>query len=144
MNTQTALKVAAKIAELTQLCTVFQARYGRRYAFTPDSPPEAQALHDAIGQKQQEIAALLDAEALQKPFRKPSEWWKWSQTMDTATAGELAQEANHLIACCAYFEADSRGMDSSYAVQASQAAIAGMLRPDLREAVAERVIETVG
>lgn len=131
MNTSTALQLAASVAQLTGLCTTFQAKFGRRYQFTPGSPTEAYDLHRAIGDKQAEIAGLLDESALQNPMKKASEWWRWQDTMDMATAGELAREVNHLIASCAYFEASPCASGRSPTITAAQEAIAGMLHPDV-------------
>lgn len=138
MNTTTALQLAAKVAELTQLCTIFQAKFGRRYMITPDSPAEAYELHRAICQKQGEMAALLDPDTLLNPMRKAAEWWRWQGTMDMATAAELAQEINHLIACCAYFEASPCESGQSPTITAAQEAIAGTLHPEVRSRVAVR------
>lgn len=133
MNTTTALQIAAKAAELTELSTTFQAKYGKRYHFAPDSPAEATDLYQAICSKQAEIAALLDPMALDNPMKRASEWWRWQQVMDIATAGELAREANHLIASCAYCEASVN--EDSPAVLVAQQAIAGMLHPEVRSRV---------
>ncbi|MBI5667171.1 MAG: hypothetical protein HZC41_04115 [Chloroflexi bacterium] len=135
MNTTTALKIAASVAQLTGLCTTFQAKFGRRYQFTPDSPAEAYELHRAICAKQAEIAELLDDAALENPMKKASEWWRWQNTMDMATAGELAREVNHLIASCAYFEASPCASGHSPTITAAQEAIAGMLHPEVRARV---------
>ena len=133
MNTTTALQIAARVAELTGLCTTFQARFGRRYTVTPASPADAHHLHRAICDKQAEIAVLLDSGVIECAMKKASVWWRWQHTMDTATAGELAREANHLIACCAYFEASSCESGASPGLMAAQAAIAGMLHPEVRQ-----------
>jgi hypothetical protein len=135
MNTSAALQIAAKVAQLTELCTTFQAKFGKRFAFTPESPAETYELHRAICDKQAEIAALLDPESLHNPMKKASEWWRWQNTMDMATAGELARETNHLIASCAYAEAAPSEDGPSHAVAAAQEAIAGMLHPEVRDRV---------
>ncbi|NWG17130.1 MAG: hypothetical protein HXY41_10880 [Chloroflexi bacterium] len=138
MNTSAALQIAAKVAQLTELCTTFQAKFGRRFAFTPESPAEAYELHRAICDIQADIAELLDPESLHNPMKKASEWWRWQNTMDMATAGELAQEINHLIASCAYAEASPCEDGTYHAISAAQEAIAGMLHPDVRERVLVR------
>ncbi len=139
MNTTTALQLAAQVAELTQLCTMFQAKFGRRYIITPDSPAEAYELHHAICEKQAAMAALLDEDALLNPMKKAAEWWRWQGTMDMATAGELAWEINHLVASCAYFDASPCASGHSPTVAAAQEAIAGMLHPDVRSRAAVAV-----
>jgi hypothetical protein len=133
MKTITALNIATKVAELTGLCTTFQAKFGKRFEFTSDSPAEAFALHRAIADKQAEIAQLLDHEALIEPAKQPSEWWRWHDAMNIATAGDLAQHANRLISSCAYREAGLHESDSAHAVFAAQVAIAGLLHPNARQ-----------
>lgn len=132
MHTTTALQIAARIAELTELCTTFQAQFGKQYSLTSDSPAEAHTLHREICDKQEAIAALLDPQALRSPASKTSEWWRWQQTMDIATASALAQAANQLIASCAYAQASPNEAGASPNMMASQAAIAAMLHPDAR------------
>ena len=133
MNTARALQLAMKVAELTQLCTTFEAKYGRRYDFTPASPQDAQTLYRRMIAGQQAIAELLDPAALDNPRQPPCAWWRRHTAMDSASVGELAREVNRLIACCAYEEANPGpgAEESSYAVRASQEAIAGMLHPDV-------------
>jgi hypothetical protein len=140
VKTSTALQVAVRVSELTGLCTTFQAKFGRRYIITPESPIEAYELHRAICDKQAEIAQLLDSGVIEHPMKKASEWWRWQNTMDTATAGELAREVNHLIASCAYFEAAPCESGTSPTIAASQEAIAGMLHPEVRQRVPVAII----
>ena len=141
MNTSAALQIAAKVAQLTELCTTFQAKFGRRFAFNPESPAEAYELHRAICDIQADIAELLDPESLHNPMKKASEWWRWQKTMDMATAGELAREINHLIASCAYAEA-SPGAGSHRRDAAPRRARTG--GRSLRLAVAQPTAETMG
>lgn len=131
MNTARALELAMKVAELTQLCTTFEAKYGRRYELTPASPQEALTLYRRVVTGQQAIAQLLDPAAIENPRQPPCAWWRRHTTMDSASVSELAREVNRLISCCAYQEANPGAQDSSYAIQASQEAIAGMLHPDV-------------
>jgi hypothetical protein len=128
MNTATARQLAAKIAELIELTSIFQARYGKQYRIKPGSPAEAWDLHQAIFDQQAVIAQLLDTAALENPLRRCPSWWKYQDTIDTGVVSLIAAEISHLIACCASFEAEPRAA-SSPAVSSSQAAIAGMLHP---------------
>lgn len=137
MNTSTAIAIAALVAELTDLVTRFQAQYGKLSRPSAASPVDAHRLNRAIFIKQRAIALLLDADVLQEPTpRWP--WWKHQATLDVTTVGDLSQEVNHLIACCAYFEVDP---DSELipAIHSSQAAISGMIHPDAREAALKRL-----
>jgi hypothetical protein len=128
MQTATARQIAAKCAELIELASIFQARYGKNYRITPGSPAEAWDLHQSIFDLQTAIARLMDAEALERPLQGCTSWWKRQETPDTSVAAMVAQEASRLIACCASFEAAPRG-ESSPIIQSSQSAIAGMLHP---------------
>jgi len=131
MNTATARLIVSKIAELIELSSIFQTRYGRGYRMKPGSPESAWALHQAIFDQQREIAILLDLDVLENPSQAVTAWWKWQETMDSGIAGALAQEACHLIACCASFEANPMGTCSLAAV-AAQRAIASRLHPSSR------------
>ena len=128
MNTANARQIAAKIAELIEFASIFQARYGKQYRMKPGSPAEAWDLHQAMFDQQVAIAHLLDAAALEAPMRRSTPWWKFQDEIDTGVVCMVASEAGHLIACCASFEAEPRAA-SSPAVNASQAVIAGMLHP---------------
>jgi hypothetical protein len=128
MNTITARRIAAQIAELVELASIFQARYGKDYRLKPGSPADAWDMHRAIFDKQSDIARLLDIEALEQPLKRLPDWWKYRDTVDTGMATQLSQAAAHLIACCAAFEASPRA-DSSPVVATSQSVIAGMLHP---------------
>ncbi|HEX2908612.1 MAG TPA: hypothetical protein VHO69_17200 [Phototrophicaceae bacterium] len=132
MNTSTAIAIAARVAELTDLATRFQAQYGKLTRLTSTAPVEAHRLQKAIFGKQRAIAYLLDTAILLQPTpRWP--WWKHQTTIDLTTVSDLAHEVNHLIACCAYFEVDTTS-DLLPAIQSSQAAIAGMVHPEARAA----------
>jgi hypothetical protein len=128
MNTATARQLAAKIAELIELTSIFQARYGKQYRLKPGSPAEAWDLHQAIFDQQAAIAQSLDTCALENPLQRCPQWWKYQETIDTGVVSLIAAEISHLIACCASFEAEPRAAFSP-AVVSSQAAIAGMLHP---------------
>lgn len=140
MNTRTAIAIAALVAELTDLTTRFQAQYGKITQLTPQDPVDAHRLHRAIYAKQRAIAQLLDPDVLLEPTpRWP--WWKHQATLDVTTAGDLSQEVNHLIACCAYYEVEPDN-DLLPAIHSSQAAIAGMVHPSTREAALKRHHQT--
>jgi hypothetical protein len=128
MNTTTARHISAKIAELIEFASIFQSRYGKQYRLKPGSPAEAWDLHQAIIDQQADIARLLDSATLENPPRCSKPWWNWQETMDTGVVYQIAIESNHLIACCASFEAAPLA-DTSPAIYASQRAIAGLLHP---------------
>ncbi len=131
MNTANARHIVMKIAELIELTSIFQTRYGRGYHLKPGGPQDAWALHQAIFDQQRDIALLLDLDVLENPSQVISTWWKWQETLDSGVAALLAQEACHLIACCASFEANPMGT-CSLAVIAAQRAIASGLHPSSR------------
>jgi hypothetical protein len=128
MNTATARHLAAKVAELIEYASIFQARYGKQYRMKPGSPAEAWDLYQMITDQQTEIGRLLDSAALESPVRRCTPWWNWQDIIDTGVVNLLAAEVSHLIACCASFEAEPRSAESP-AVRASQSVIAGMLHP---------------
>lgn len=129
MEATTALQLAQKISELVQQCASFQAKFGRYYTLKPGSPAEAWAMyHDILG-KQVEIAAMLDQTTLDLPHTTPNQWWKRHDVIDLSIAKTLMQQVSHLIATCAYHEANIDLTDWSYAVFAAQVSIAGMLHP---------------
>jgi hypothetical protein len=128
MNTTTARHLAARVTELIEQVSMFQARYGKDYCMKPGSPDEAWTLHQTIFDQQAAIASLLDADALGTPLRRTPTWWKWQDTMDTGVVMHLAQEASHLVACCAFYEADPEHA-APHAMRATQATLAGMLHP---------------
>lgn len=137
MNADRALAIAACAAELTRLVTLFQAKYGHVPAVPLELPAEAHRLQTAIFSQQLAIARLLDPEALANPL-EPLSGWHQRQPVPAATAvSELAREANHLIACCAFQEA-APTQGEFWDVADAQAAIAGLLPPDVRRAAAAR------
>jgi hypothetical protein len=133
MNMATARKVISETVELLVLCSRFQATYGKDYRLKPGSPQNAWELYQAIFDKQRIIAELLDSDALERPLKRWGEWWKRQETIDIALVNELAKEANHLIACCAYNEVNTQSGEVSSAVRASQGVIAGILHPSARQ-----------
>mgnify|MGYP005839050273 CR=1 FL=1 len=137
MNTDRALAIAARAAELTRLVTLFQVKYGQYPAVTPELPAEAHRLQTAIFNKQLAIARLLDPDALAKPLLPLACWWQRQAVPAVTAAGELAREANHLIACCAFQEA-APVSGEFWDVADAQAAIAGLLHPDARRAASPR------
>lgn len=94
----------------------------------PGSPEQAWQLQQAIFDQQSAIGRLLDPFALENPLQRMSPWWKFQDVMDTALATQIAQEAFHLIACCASSEATMRA-EPSPVIICSQRTIAGFLHP---------------
>jgi hypothetical protein len=131
MNTTHARLVAAKVAELIEMASIFQSCYGKDYQMKPGSPAQAWDLYQSILNQQTAIARLLDTDALDHPSQNMPQWWKWQETMDTGVVAQIAQEAYHLIACCASFEANPTG-STSPVIGCSQRVIAGMLHPTTR------------
>lgn len=131
MNTTRARHMAARVAELIELASIFQCRYGKDYRLKPGSPADAWDLHQAIMNQQTAIASLLDPYAIETPAQRLPDWWKWQEIMDTGVATSLSQETCHLIAACACVDA-SPGSVSSPVIITSQQVIAGMLHPSTR------------
>lgn len=129
MNTAIARAAAAHIAELIEFASIFQARYGKQYRMKPGSPAEAWNIYNAILDKQVTIASLLDYPALESPLKRCPPWWKYQDAIDIGTASMMANEASHLIAACAWFEAEPIGEPSPVILSAQQV-IAGLLQPN--------------
>ena len=130
MNTAIARLLAAKVAELIEMASIFQSCYGKDYRMKPGSPTQAWDLYQSILNQQTAIAQLLDLDALEDSAQR-QQWWKWQESIDTGIVTQIAQEAYHLIACCASFEANPTGSNSPV-IGCSQRVIAGMLHPSTR------------
>ncbi len=143
MNTKHARKIMNLAARLTEYVATFQARHGRGFIVTMSSPTDVRELYEGIFETQVEIAQLLDTEALTNPHHKCGEWWERNEIPDTGVVQEMVNEISHLIACCAYFNTDSRGMEGSYAVRSAQSTIAGLLHPASRERVLDALLVKV-
>ena len=128
MNTAMAHQLAVKAARLIELTSIFQSQYGKDYRMKPGSPESAWELQQAIFDLQGTMAGLLDPYALENPLRRVTPWWKYQDVMDTGMATQVAQEAFHLIACCASQEVSTRG-EPSPVIICSQRTIAGLLHP---------------
>ena len=133
MNTALSRLLAAKVAELIEMASIFQSCYGKDYRMKPGSPQQAWDLYQAMLNQQTAIARLLDVDALEDPAQRLPQWWKWQETMDTGMVAQMAQETYHLIACCASFEANPTA-STSPVISCSQRVIAGMLHPSTRMA----------
>ena len=97
----------------------------------PGSPTQAWDLYQAMLNQQTAIAQLLDKDALEDNMQRTPQWWKWQESIDTGVVAQLAQEAYHLIACCASNEANPMA-HTSPVIGCSQRVIAGMLHPSTR------------
>ena len=97
----------------------------------PGSPTQAWDLYQTMLNQQTAIAGLLDVDALEDVAQRLPQWWKWQESIDTGVIAQMAQEAYHLIACCASSEA-SPAANASPVIACSQRVIAGMLHPTTR------------
>lgn len=132
MKGSRALILAQKISELIQQCASFQARFGRYYMLKPGSPAESWAMYHEILGQQVQIAALLDVCSVESPQATLDQWWDRHDVIDLSVAKTMMQQVSHLIATCAYHEAEVEATDWSYAVYCAQASIAGLLHPSAR------------
>ena len=131
MNTTSARLLAAKVAELIEAASIFQACYGKDYCMKPGSPIQAWELYQTMLNQQTAIAQLLDLTAIENVAQQLPQWWKWQESIDTGIVAQMAQEVYHLIACCATLEANPTAKHS-HVIGASQRVIAGMLHPSTR------------
>ncbi len=131
MKGTAALALAQKVSELIQLCASFQAKYGRYYTQDNSNNEDACILCEQILVCQIEIAALLDLSTLEAQKTGGDEWWKRHDVIDLSVAKTMMQQVSHLIASCAYQEAEAGGT-VSHAVRSAQASIAALLHPSAR------------
>lgn len=131
MDTETAVWMAHKVAELTHLVIRFQAQFGTGYKLVDARPQPASALCEAILTKQFEIAALLDDQACQLPIEPQVVWWNRQDVMDIVAVTRLSQGINRLIACCTFYEANPSD-ELMAAILRAEARVAGLLHPDAR------------
>jgi hypothetical protein len=139
MNTQTALDLSSRCAELVALCARFQASFGRRTTLKPGSPGAEWQMYHAILDKQTDIASLLDPTILQAPGEAVNAWWKRQDVIDLSVASDIYQQAAHLIAACAYMDNEDLADRWSYSVHSAQAAIAATLHPTARQRALENI-----
>ena len=131
MNTTIARLLAAKVAELIEMASIFESCYGKHYRMKPGSPTQAWDLYRAMLNQQTAIAQLLDMDALEDTAQRQPQWWKWQESIDTGIVAQMAQETYHLIACCASLESTPTSRKSPI-IGCSQRVIAGMLHPSTR------------
>lgn len=131
MNTANARTILTETARLVELTAVFQARYGKNYRISFNTPNDARALHNQILDTQAIIANLLDPQILTQPHHRYGEWWQRHDVMEASMAQQLINEVAHLIAVVAHNEANAQDGKAtwSHAVNTTQSAIAGILHP---------------
>ena len=144
MNMQTAINMSTRIAELIGLCSAFQAKFGSHYTLKPGSSHDAWTQHNAIVNKQAEIALMLDAQALQNPHITLGKWWERTEIPELSTVSRLMDEVTRLIGAGAYCELHQSEVEVSYTVKAAQSVIAGLLHPVAREQAFEQAQHRVG
>jgi hypothetical protein len=131
MDTETAVWIAHKVAELTHLVIRFQAQFGQGYKLVDESSEPKDPLQEAIFTKQLEIAALLDNQARQSPIESQAAWWNKQGVMDIIGATRLAQKVNRLITYCAFYESTPSD-ELAEAILRAESLVAGLLHPDVR------------
>ncbi len=138
MNTQTALVLSSRCAELVALCARFQASFGRRTALKAGSPGAEWQMYHAILEKQVEIATLLDPAIVEAPGETVNAWWKRQDVIDLSVASDIHQQTVQLISACAYMDTEEMTDRWSYSVHSAQSALAALLHPLARQ----RALET--
>jgi hypothetical protein len=128
MDTSTARQITDKAAELIELTSAFQSRYGKHYRMKPGTPDDIWQFERMIFNQQSALARLLDPDALRNPLHRFPNWWKLHDVLDDGMATQIALEALHLIACCASYAANAPDKPSP-AILCSQRVIAGLLHP---------------
>lgn len=131
MNTANARTILAETARLVELTATFEARYGKNYRMSANSPTDAWKLHHAILDTQHIIAHLLDPHIIENPHSRYGKWWERHDVMEASMAQQLIAEVAHLIAVVAHYEVNEQDGKAtwSHALNTTQGAIAGMLHP---------------
>ncbi|XWX03643.1 hypothetical protein VZO05_14140 [Aggregatilineales bacterium SYSU G02658] len=132
MNLNIAQRIIAHVANLTALASTFQAKFGRDYRLTGDSPAAAWELYRSIMAEQTNIASLLEPAALQTPYSRYGKWWERRDVIDQAILNELGADAMTLVERCAYLSAEGKPTENSPVLLVVQQSIAGMLHPSTR------------
>lgn len=132
MNVAIAQRIVAHVAHLTALASAFQAKFGRDYRLTGDSPSIAWELYRNIMAEQTNIANLLEPAALQTPYSRYGQWWQRRDVIDQAMLNELAADALRLVERAAYLEAEGKPTENAPVLLVVQQSIAGMLHPATR------------
>ena len=131
MILQTAHELLQHAGHLAELTTTFQASYGKGYRINAGSDRDTWVLYRNIQDAQQAIARLLSEDALEHPHALSGQWWDRYDVPDASISQALVGQAGHLIAACAYCEANKATDDCYRSVDATQRAIAGMLHPSI-------------
>jgi len=131
MDTSVARSMLIEAAQLMELASTYQVRYGRQTRLKPGSSDDAWTLYQAALDSQCEIARLIDPAVLEAPNRRRMSWWERQDVVDTGVVREIIDDIGHLIACCAYAQAEAENghTEWSYAVESAQSVIAGLLHP---------------
>lgn len=132
MNVVKAQKIAQHVAKIAELATSFHARFGTNFRLNEESPAQAWEMYRSFMAEQAQIAALLDLDALAKPYYRWEKWWERRDVMNTGLVNELATEAIRLVERAAYIEAVGEAA-SEDAMRVIQEGIAGLLHPMTRQ-----------
>lgn len=140
MDIITANQMMNEAGKLVELAATFQVHYGRGAQLRPGSPDAEWKLYNDILNVQSRIARMIDEGCLEAPHHKVGTWWKRQDVIDVATAQAVIQEIGGLIARCAYVASEDGNERLCYALQVSQATIAGMLHPASLQIAADKSI----
>jgi hypothetical protein len=126
-NTHQIMRIATHLLEMT---ATFQSAYGKGYRVGPGDAKDTWALYYDICKAQTAIARLLDPQVLEEPHSLYGAWWEKSDVPALHLTHALVGQAGHLIAACAYADAQSPATGKHpHALLATQRVIAGMLQP---------------
>lgn len=138
MNITRAQQINGHIAQLAELATTFNARYGCGYTLSEVSPREAWELHRQTMATQAMIANLLDVEATLTPFIRYGRWWDKQDVPTLGIITEMAQEAIRLVTVTSTLEALGEDDAFNHKTRPIQESIAGMLHPHVRQRTIEQ------
>jgi hypothetical protein len=133
MNITIAQRIVMHITSIATLSATFQAKYGRDYRLTNDSPAVAWELYRQFMAEQVQIVSLLEPLALENPYSRYGKWWERRDVIDNGLLNELTSNAMTLVERCAHLEAIGHSTENAPSLIIVQQSIAGMLHPATRQ-----------
>jgi hypothetical protein len=137
MNIKRAHQIHCALANIAELASSYNARYGSNTRINDNSPADAHEIYNRFMEEQSNIASLLDTKALNAPYMRWEKWWESRDVMNLGLVNELASAALRLVEHIACLEAMGKNPDNEGSVCNLQETIAGMLHPLARQAAAE-------
>lgn len=133
MNISQAQRIMMHVANIATIGATYQAKFGRDYRLTPESPAAAWELYRNLMSEQTNIASLLEPAALHTPYSRYGKWWERRDVIDSGLLNELTADAMTLVERCAYLDAMNQSTVNAPSLVIVEQSIAGMLHPATRQ-----------